>query len=1489
MKPHIAIPNRNGSVGGGGYCDLYRKISIPTGVLLAMTRPRFSSQNQAEADAALRRLAREGQFWWDLRHENILPFYGLMNVHGIASAIAYLHSRQIVHGDVKAANVLLDHELVPALYDFGMSKVLGGYSATSIAVKGAGSVQWMSPEPIGNKPKTTRAISTHLITALMAAGHAAYINPPPNEGLWNIMTAMRAEVLPSLVEEQQIPTGGSTQAQQTIIPGPEAVRSPLVLRKAVNSKQRLAPGAEPSSSGARSNVQHQSTRQPKGSKSADIQEILAAVSAAPVHGPPGGGPWTMETDLDLDRSQVPNELKHKGEGWLAVFNPEMRRKLDISLIMTLVHESVVCCVKFSADGKHLATGYNWTAQIYDARTGAKTCTLFHQSPSIKNDLYNRSVRFSPNEALLATGAEDNQIWNIATRSIHQVFTGHLHGVYCVDFSRDGRLLVSGSGDRTARAWNMRDGSHQTLTNIEPPEADSRVTSVAISPDSPYVATGSLDTMARIWGVATGNPIKRLRGHTDSVYSVAFAPNGNGLISGSLDKTLRYWNLAPLISGPQRVAALSRDATVPSAAPFGVQAGGEIGHVLSVVSPEGLWMVSGSKDRGVRFWDAATGSTATQLLVQGHKGPGVTVDLSPVGSAAGGLLATGSGDFMAHVYTKPYHENPPFGRRDNSPLRPPLPPLPPQLANEVANQRTDLVQPKPYRLHGGPGDIAQRLDNQIGYPPQGYGQPPSQYGGYGGPPPPRYNPSPAPPPPPLAAPYPPQSYTPQPYTNVAPPWGGGQQTPPMWSQQAPPPRATPALPPWGTPLPSSPAVQSGSGLPPPSFPDARLSQSLADLSFTPNPHQPQQPPALPQRREPSPPKPNEPPAVVIPLPSIASLSASSPSVSASSDVLVKVRWAKDVLALVDRTQPSAKPSKSAPDAAGKITDPELVKLTDTAIKHILNITGSIGSQVSASVAEALYLRGTLSASGSFPTYLPKDPRAAFKDFDSAARAGYTPGWFKLGRDYESVGDPDRARDCFDRGAALKETSCLYRLGMATLLGQLSVSKNPQTAIALLRQAADQADVDVPQPAYVYGMLLLGEFDQADLPMPIIMSTLPPSSSSNPDPRQAEAKRCIERAAYLNFAPAQYKLGWAYEYAKLGLGFDPLLSVQYYSLASQQGETEADMALSKWFLCGSEGAFEKDEVLAVTFAEKAARKGLAGAEFAMGYYCEVGIGGAIDLGAARKWYQRAATHHNPDAAQRLAALSQPAPETLSRAEHDTLTNTTLVRKRTAAKEYSMASGRGSGERRGNGVEMREAQKLAEAAKQEKESVAMANDGLPMPSYPSGSGNSPAESPKMDGRKPLPPGQHPLPGTAGRFGGAGRGRGQNAGPRHGNTVANTGSSQPPATSRVGEGPVGGRRNNTNQDMPNRQSYALSDDGPISGGKQRPPQNSGNGQQKPASSASPATAPAPAPVQAPAPSPAETPRPSKPSTPGVTKYETFADMGFQSAPVNDKECIIM
>ncbi|KAH8084300.1 WD40-repeat-containing domain protein [Cristinia sonorae] len=380
-----------------------------------------------------------------------------------------------------------------------------------------------------------------------------------------------------------------------------------------------------------------------------------------------------------DPLNVPPELKKEGSDWFAIFNGNEsptspgkdgkeisgsgKRSLDVGLVHTLLHESVVCCVRFSADGKFLATGCNRTAQIYDTKTGAKTCVLVDEDASKTGDLYIRSVCFSPDGKLLATGAEDKQIriWDIAKRKIRRIFDGHQQEIYSLDFSRDGRLIVSGSGDRTARIWDMEGGANKILTINEPENVDAGVTSVCISPDGRLVAAGSLDTIVRIWDVVTGQLVERLKGHRDSVYSVAFTPDGRGLVSGSLDKTLKYWDVRPILnkasgSGPEELGGPGRERS-GSVNGKNVTDGGEkgsqctmnfVGHkdyVLSVaVSHDGQWVVSGSKDRGVQFWDAKT--AVVQCMLQGHKNSVISIDLNPAGST----LATGSGDWQARIWS-----------------------------------------------------------------------------------------------------------------------------------------------------------------------------------------------------------------------------------------------------------------------------------------------------------------------------------------------------------------------------------------------------------------------------------------------------------------------------------------------------------------------------------------------------------------------------------------------------------------------------------------------------------------------------------------------------------------------------------------------------------------------------------------------------------------------------------------------------------------------
>ena len=66
----------------------------------------------------------------------------------------------------------------------------------------------------------------------------------------------------------------------------------------------------------------------------------------------------------------------------------------------------------------------------------------------------------------------------------------------------------------------------------------------------------------------------------------------------------------------------------------------------------------------------------------------------------------------------------------------------------------------------------------------------------------------------------------------------------------------------------------------------------------------------------------------------------------------------------------------------------------------------------------------------------------------------------------------------------------------------------------------------------------------------------------------------------------------------------------------------MALSGWYLTGSEGVLKQSDSEAYLWARRAANKGLAKAEYAVGYYSEVGIGVKMDGEEAKRWYMRAA---------------------------------------------------------------------------------------------------------------------------------------------------------------------------------------------------------------------------------------------------------------------------
>lgn len=202
------------------------------------------------------------------------------------------------------------------------------------------------------------------------------------------------------------------------------------------------------------------------------------------------------------------------------------------------------------------------------------------------------------------------------------------------------------------------------------------------------------------------------------------------------------------------------------------------------------------------------------------------------------------------------------------------------------------------------------------------------------------------------------------------------------------------------------------------------------------------------------------------------------------------------------------------------------------------------------------------------------------------------------------EPQRAAAFYRKAASLGDTPAMYKLGMILLQGTLEQQKNPREAITWLKRAAEQADEDNPHALHEIGLL----HEQPNSPLVPY------------DP--AYAKALFTQAAQLGYTQSQYKLGQCYEYGTIGCPVDPRRSIAWYTKAAEKGDAEAELAVSGWYLTGSEGVLKQSDSEAYLWARRAANKGLSKAEYAVGYYAEVGIGIKQDIEFAKKWYMRAA---------------------------------------------------------------------------------------------------------------------------------------------------------------------------------------------------------------------------------------------------------------------------
>jgi WD40 repeat protein len=166
------------------------------------------------------------------------------------------------------------------------------------------------------------------------------------------------------------------------------------------------------------------------------------------------------------------------------------------------------------------------------------------------------------------------------------------GVFDVDFSPDGRRLVSASGDGFVRTWDVETGERLGFFRGH----RSKVLSVRWHPRGPWIVSSDEDGTIRFWDAETAAPLEVLRGHDGDVYALRFTALGDRLLSSSWDTTVRVWDGQP---GATDTSLKGYDATwmPPYVAEF---------------SPAGDRIVWRRGDRFLRVTDVLTGEDLATL-------------------------------------------------------------------------------------------------------------------------------------------------------------------------------------------------------------------------------------------------------------------------------------------------------------------------------------------------------------------------------------------------------------------------------------------------------------------------------------------------------------------------------------------------------------------------------------------------------------------------------------------------------------------------------------------------------------------------------------------------------------------------------------------------------------------------------------------------------------------------------------------------------------
>jgi WD40 repeat protein/DNA-binding CsgD family transcriptional regulator len=248
-------------------------------------------------------------------------------------------------------------------------------------------------------------------------------------------------------------------------------------------------------------------------------------------------------------------------------------------------------IAFSPDGKRLAmVGDEQIILIWDANTGLELEKI--NDSGAGTQAIHTGVDWSSDGRFVVTGSAVFGIrrWDTETGNLLQTYDNHEAAVNKVYLNRDDRLILVSSADSTAQILDVQSGAE--VLSLQGHE-DS-VTDARWSPDESLIATASMDGTARLWSTTDGTQRQAFLAHPGGVLAVGWSPDGRLIATCGNDGLAKVWD----IGTSKPVFTL-------------------IGHDMAVRdvawSPDGRWLATAGADGTVRVWDARDGAPLFTLF------------------------------------------------------------------------------------------------------------------------------------------------------------------------------------------------------------------------------------------------------------------------------------------------------------------------------------------------------------------------------------------------------------------------------------------------------------------------------------------------------------------------------------------------------------------------------------------------------------------------------------------------------------------------------------------------------------------------------------------------------------------------------------------------------------------------------------------------------------------------------------------------------------